>query len=129
MTNIIQMVIVLALLMAIVVPFGMYMAAVYMGRRTWLDPVLNPVDNVIYRVSGVNREGMRWPAYVKAMLLTNLVMFFIIFIVLELQPLLPLNPDGEGPINPFLAFNSAASFITNTDWQNYGGESTKGAGG
>src|SRR5215813_9661641 len=122
--DLLQMVVVLGLLLAIVVPLGSYMAAVFMGRRTWLDPVLDPVDNAIYRLAGVNRAGMRWQGYVVAMLLTNLVMFLILFVVLETQQFLPLNPDGIGPVNPFLAFNTAASFITNTNWQNYGGENT-----
>src|SRR5579883_652616 len=125
--DIFQMLIVLALIMAIVVPLGRYMAAVFMGQRTWLDPILNPVDNFVYRVSGINKEGMRWPAYVKAVLLTNLAMFCLQFSILEVQHLAvfgSLNPDGLGMLNPFLAFNTAASFITNTNWQNYGGEST-----
>src|ERR1700730_12155163 len=101
------------------------MAAVFTNGKTWLDPVLNPLDNLIYRLSGVDpRQQQRWPAYVKAMLITNAVMLVMLFVILELQPLLPLNPDGMGPVDPWLAFNSAISFITNTNWQNYGGEST-----
>ena len=116
--------IVLVLLFLLVMPMGRYMAAVFTNGRTWLDPVLDPVDNLIYRLAGVNRQGMRWPAYCVAMLVTNLVMFLILFLVLETQQVLPLNLDGQGPVNPFLAFNTAASFITNTNWQNYGGENT-----
>src|SRR5579862_9310038 len=123
-SDILQIVLVLAIALAIVVPFGMYMAAVFMQRRTFLDPVLDPVDNAIYRLGGVSREGQTWWPYVKAMLLTNLVMFIIQFIILETQQFLPLNPDGQGSVNPFLAFNTAVSFITNTNWQNYGGENT-----
>lgn len=123
--DILQMMIVLAILVALAIPLGHYMANVFTLRRTWLDPVLNPVDNVIYRLSGVRKDQQqRWPAYVKAMLVTNLVMFLIIFAILELQTVLPLNPDGQGSVNPWLAFNTAASFITNTNWQAYGGEST-----
>jgi K+-transporting ATPase ATPase A chain len=122
--DILQMAVVLALLVLLAVPMGRYMAAVFTGGRTWLDPVFNPIDNAIYRLGGIRKEPQRWPAYVRAMLLTNLVMFIMIYSVLELQHLLPLNPDGMGFINPLLAFNTAASFITNTNWQNYGGEST-----
>jgi K+-transporting ATPase ATPase A chain len=123
--DIIQIVIVLAIIVALAIPLGRYMAAVFTNRRTVLDPVMDPVDNVIYRFSGENRTaGMRWQAYVVAMLLTNLVMFVMYFVILEVQQFLPLNPDGIGAVNPFLAFNTAASFITNTNWQNYGGENT-----
>src|SRR6516165_6905571 len=123
--DIIQIVIVLAIIVGLAIPLGRYMAAVFTNRRTVLDPVLDPVDNAIYRLSGVNRSaGMRWQAYVVAMLLTNLVMFVMYFVILETQQLLPLNPDGIGAVNPYLAFNTAASFITNTNWQNYGGENT-----
>jgi K+-transporting ATPase ATPase A chain len=123
--DILQMVIVLAILMLLVKPVGTYMAAVFSGKRTLLDRVLDPVDNAIYKVSGVNpHEQQRWPAYVKAMLITNFAMFAILLVILEVQQLLPLNPDGIGRVDPWLAFNTAVSFITNTNWQNYGGENT-----
>ncbi|MBV9119758.1 MAG: potassium-transporting ATPase subunit KdpA, partial [Chloroflexi bacterium] len=126
--DIIQMLVVMAIIMAIVVPLGRYMAAVFMGSRTWLNRVLDPIDRAVYRLSGVKpEEGMRWPAYVRAMLLTNLAMFCLQFIILEIQHLAAfgsLNPDGIGMMNPFLAFNTAASFITNTNWQNYAGENS-----
>ena len=122
--DILQMVIVLGLIVGLAVVFGRYMAAVFTNGRTWLDPVLDPVDNAIYRLSGVNRAPMRWPAYVQALLLTNLIMGIMLFAVFMLQQYLPLNPDGIGPMGVWLAFCQAASFITNTDWQNYGGENT-----
>jgi K+-transporting ATPase ATPase A chain len=123
--DILQMVILLVILFLLVRPTGRYMAAVYTNGRTRLDVVLDPVDNVIYRLSGVDpHEQQRWPAYVKAMLITNAVMFGLLFVILETQQFLPLNPDGQGPVNPWLAFNTAMSFVTNTNWQNYGGEST-----
>ncbi|MGH2518861.1 MAG: potassium-transporting ATPase subunit KdpA, partial [Chloroflexota bacterium] len=126
--DILQMVIVLALAFAIVFPLGRYIAAVFMLKPTLADPVLNPIDGVIYRACGIKPEQqMRWPAYVKAMLLTNLAMWLLIFATLEVQhlPLFgALNPDSQGSINPLLAFMQASSFITNTDWQNYAGEST-----
>ena len=76
--DILQVAIVLVLLLLLVKPVGMYMAAVFTGKRTWLDPVFDPVDNAIYEVSGVDpNEHQRWPAYVKAMLITNLAMLVL----------------------------------------------------
>ena len=123
--DILQMAIVLVLLLLLVRPVGTYMAAVFTGKRTWLDPVLNPVDNAIFKVSGIDpNQQQRWPAYVKAMLLTNLVMFVMLFVIYMLQAILPLNPDGQAAVPPWLAVNTAMSFITNTNWQNYSGENT-----
>jgi K+-transporting ATPase ATPase A chain len=110
-----QIAIVLGLTLLLVRPVGAYMEAVFTHRRTWIDRVMDPVDNALYRLSGVDpKVQQRWPAYVAAMLLTNAVMFVVLFVILETQQFLPLNPDGQGPVNPFLAFNTAASFITNT---------------
>jgi len=109
----------------LVFPVGRYMATVFMGRPSRTDRIFGPVDRAIYRLAGVDPSTeQRWPAYVAAMLVTNAVMMAMLFAVLELQPFLPLNPDGLGAVNPFLAFNTAASFITNTNWQNYAGENT-----
>src|SRR5713226_454364 len=123
--DILQMLIVLVILFLLVRPVGTYMAAVFTRKRTAVDRVLDPIDNGIYRLSGVDpNENQRWPAYVKAMLITNFAMWAILFIILEVQQVLPLNPHGQGPVNPWLAFNTSLSFITNTNWQNYGGENT-----
>ena len=123
--DILQMLIVLVILFLLVRPVGTYMAAVFTRKPTRLDRVFDPIDSGIYRLSGVNPdENQRWPAYVKAMLITNLAMWAILFVILEVQQLLPLNPDGQGPVNPWLAFSTSLSFITNTNWQNYGGENT-----
>src|SRR5216683_401825 len=123
--DVLQMLIVLAILLLLVRPVGTYMAAVFTRKPSAVDRVFDPIDNGIYRLSGVNpSENQRWPAYVKAMLITNFAMWAILFIILELQQVLPLNPDGQGPVNPWLAFNTSLSFITNTNWQNYGGENT-----
>ncbi|MBV9354301.1 MAG: potassium-transporting ATPase subunit KdpA, partial [Chloroflexi bacterium] len=119
------MAIVIALIVLLAIPVGRYMAAVLIRRKTFMDRVLDPVDTAIYRVSGVHQdEGMRWPAYVQAMLLTNPVMFTMLVVIYEAQQFLPLNPDGQAQVPPWLALNTAMSFITNTNWQNYGGEST-----
>ncbi|MGA9049089.1 MAG: potassium-transporting ATPase subunit KdpA [Dehalococcoidia bacterium] len=123
--DILQWVIFWGVLLALVFPVGSYMAKVFTGSRTWLDPVMDPVDNFIYKLSGIDaKKQQRWPAYVTAMLIVNAVMFILIFLVLELQTVLPLNPDHLGFVDPWLAFNTASSFITNTNWQSYGGEST-----
>src|SRR5215469_10943977 len=105
--DILQMAIVIVILLLLVKPVGTYMAAVFMGKRTWLDPVLNPVDNAIYKVSGVDpNKGQRWPAYVKSVLLVNLTMFVMLFLIYELQTILPLNPDGMSQVDPWLALNT-----------------------
>ena len=106
--DILQMLIVLVILFLLVRPVGAYMAAVFMRKPSAVDRVFDPIDNGIYRLSGVNpNENQRWPAYVKAMLITNFAMWAIMFIILEVQQLLPLNPDGQGPVNPWLAFNTS----------------------
>jgi K+-transporting ATPase ATPase A chain len=120
-----QIAIVLAITLLLVRPVGSYIAAVFTGKHTFLDRVLDPVDRAIYRLSGIDPTAQQtWWPYAKAMLITNLVMGLILFVILETQQFLPLNPDGMGQIDPFLAFNTAASFVTNTNWQAYAGEST-----
>src|ERR1700716_3228757 len=106
--DILQMVIVLAILFLLVKPLGSYMAAVFMGKKSAVDRVFDPVDNAIYRLSGINPlQQQRWPAYVKAMLITNAVMFAMFFVIYELQAALPLNPDSIPPVAPWLALNTA----------------------
>src|SRR5215472_271439 len=123
--DILQILIVLVILFLLVRPVGSYMATVFMRKKSRVDRIFDPIDNAIYRVSGVDpNEQQRWPAYVKAMLITNLVMFVMFFVIYELQAVLPLNPDAQAPVPPWLALNTAMSFITNTNWQNYGGENT-----
>jgi potassium-transporting ATPase potassium-binding subunit len=120
-----QIAVVLAIILLLVRPLGSYLAAVFTGKRTILDRALDPVDRAIFRLSGIDPTVQQtWWPYTRAMLVTNAVMFVILFAILETQHLLPLNPDGMGPIDPLLALNTAASFITNTNWQAYGGEST-----
>jgi K+-transporting ATPase ATPase A chain len=124
-TDWIQIAIVIAIILLLVRPMGAYMYAVFTGKRTFLDRVLDPVDRLLFRIGGVDPTVQQtWWPYAKAMLIVNAVMFVMLFIVLEVQHLLPLNPDGMGPVDPFLAYNTAASFITNTNWQSYGGEYT-----
>ena len=108
------------------IPVGRYLARVVTDRKTVLDRVCDPIDNFIYLLIGkqVCAEPMNWKAYTVHMLATNLVMAVLIYLVLVLQNHLPLNPLHFAGVEPLLAFNTAISFITNTDWQAYGGETT-----
>src|SRR5947199_6532609 len=107
-------------------PMGLYLLQVLDANgRTWLDPVVRPLERVTYRLIGVDSsKEHNWKQYTLAMLLFSLVGCVFTYAVLRLQNILPLNPQGLGPVSPHLAFNTAASFTTNTNWQNYGGEST-----
>ena len=121
----IQIAIYFAVLTALVVPLGRYMARVFEGERTFLSPVLRPVEALLYRVSGVDEtREQHWITYTVAMLLFNAAGFALLYALLRLQHLLPLNPADMSAVPADLAFNTAVSFTTNTNWQNYGGEST-----
>ncbi len=110
---------------AISVPLGLYMARVFSGQRTFLDPVLRPVERAIYRVCGVHPGTEQdWVEYTVAMLLFSAVGMLVLYGMERLQYYLPLNPQKLGAVAPDLAFNTAASFTTNTNWQAYAGEST-----
>src|ERR1044072_2219513 len=117
------------LFFAILVPLppllGGYMTRVFNGERTFLTPVLRPVERALYRISGVDEtREQHWAAYTIAMLLFHVAGFVFLYALLRLQGLLPFNPAGQSAAAPDLAFNTAVSFVTNTNWQNYGGEST-----
>jgi K+-transporting ATPase ATPase A chain len=121
----IQIALYFAVLTALVVPLGRFMANVFQGERTFLTPVLRPVEVLFYRLSGVDEtREQHWLSYTAAMLLFNLCGFLLLYALLRLQAVLPLNPQGMAPVAADLAFNTAVSFTTNTNWQNYGGEST-----
>ena len=110
-------------LLALIKPFGTYMAKVFQGERTFLSPVLGPCENLLYRICGVDKnDEMGWMRYAIAMLLFNLVFFVTLFAMLLLQGILPLNPQKLPAFSWPLALNTAISFTTNTNWQNYGGE-------
>jgi len=115
-------------LAAITKPLGLYLVQVLdVNGRTWLDPVLKPLERLTYRLIGVDSSRQHdWKRYTFAMLLFSLVSCLFTYAILRLQQLLPLNPQGLGPMSPHLAFNTAISFATNTNWQSYGGESTLG---
>jgi K+-transporting ATPase ATPase A chain len=107
------------------VPLGLYMARVFSEERTFLDPVLRPVERAIYRLCGVNPAAeMTWAEYALAIMLFSAVGMLVLYGLERLQQFLPFNPQGMGPVAPDLAFNTAASFTTNTNWQAYAGEST-----
>ena len=107
-------------------PLGLYLVRVLDARgRTWLDPVMKPFERLTYRLLGVNPEVEQdWRQYAFALLLFSLVSCLFTYAILRLQHLLPLNPQGYGPLSPDLAFNTSVSFTTNTNWQSYTGEST-----
>jgi potassium-transporting ATPase potassium-binding subunit len=114
-----------ALLLLLAKPLGAFVARVYSGEKTFLDRIVGPVERLTYRLSGVAHEAeMTWKAYTGAFLTFNLLGFVAVFAILRLQAFLPWNPRGLGGLSPDLAFNTAASFATNTNWQSYSGETT-----
>ncbi len=120
-----EILIVLAAVVAAAVPLGTYMTAVLTGQRTFLSPVLVPVERVFYAVAGVDpKREQSWRVYTMAVLAFSAVGFFALYGIERLQNFLPLNPQGFDPVAPDLAFNTAISFVTNTNWQNYSGETT-----
>ena len=113
------------ILLASVRPVGIYLARVLEGQRTWLDPVLRPIERLIYRLSGVHSgQEMNWHEYAFAMLGFSAVSMLLTYGIERLQAILPLNPQGLAAVGPDLAWNTAASFTTNTNWQSYTPETT-----
>jgi K+-transporting ATPase ATPase A chain len=120
-----QIIVYFGILLLLVKPLGAYMAHVFKGERTFLTPVLAPVERFIYRISGVDAdEEMTWKEYAVGLLLFSLAGILLLFLIQRVQGLLPLNPTKMGVVGSATAFNTAVSFVTNTNWQNYGGEST-----
>ncbi|MDY0881582.1 potassium-transporting ATPase subunit KdpA [Dongia soli] len=123
--GLLQIAVFCVLIVALVKPLGGYMTKVFDGQRTFLSPVLVPLEKLIYRICGVReKEDQHWLVYGVAMMLFNLACFASLYAILRLQAYLPWNPRGFAGMAPDLAFNTAISFTTNTNWQNYGGEST-----
>lgn len=120
--GIIQIIITLALLAALVIPTGRYVFNVITGGKSFIDPVFDRVDSLIYRMTGVKRFEMNWKQYAVSLLVTNLVMVLLVYLVFRFQGHLGLNPNKNGSMEPSLAFNTAISFITNTNLQHYSGE-------
>lgn len=121
----IQIAVFCGIIILLVKPLGGYMTRVYNGDRTWLSPVVGPIERLLYRVSGTKEtEEQHWTTYAVAMILFNLAGFVVLYFLQRFQATLPFNPADMAEVGPELAFNTAASFVTNTNWQNYGGEST-----
>ena len=113
------------IIVAITPVLGAYMTRVFNGERTWLSPILRPVEIAIYKISGVDeRQEQHAVTYTVGMLLFHVGGFLILYILMRVQAALPFNPAGQTAVAPDLSFNTAVSFITNTNWQNYGGEGT-----
>jgi len=121
----IQILLYCAIIVAIIPVLGGYMTRVFNGGRTFLSPVLRPVEAAIYWAGGVDeKREQHWLMYVVGMLLFHVGGFLILYIMMRVQALLPFNPADQSAVAPDLSFNTAVSFITNTNWQNYGGEGT-----
>lgn len=120
-----QIALVFALALLAARPLGIYLAKVLSGERTFLSPVLEPIENGLYQIAGVApQKEQSWFAYTIAMLVFSLAGFLLLYAIQRLQGFLPLNPQGFGAVAPDLAFNTSVSFVTNTNWQSYGGETT-----
>jgi potassium-transporting ATPase potassium-binding subunit len=121
----IQILIFCGIVILLVKPLGAYMTRVFNGERTLLSPLFVPIERGLYRLAGTHeKEEQHWTSYVFALLLFNLAGFFVLYLLQRFQGSLPFNPAGMTAVGPELSFNTAASFMTNTNWQNYGGEST-----
>src|SRR2546430_1386796 len=106
-------------------PIGVFMSRVFNREKTFLDPILRPVEKLVYRLSGIDeKREMRWTEYAIAMLLFNGVSMALLYLMERTQKWLPFNPQRFPNVQPGLAFGTAASFTTNTNWQAYSGEST-----
>ncbi|MDQ1197536.1 potassium-transporting ATPase subunit KdpA [Agrobacterium sp. SORGH_AS 787] len=109
----------------VIKPLGLYMAHVFNGERTWLTPILAPIERGLYAAAGIDlKKEQSWLGYTLSMLAFSIASFLALYGILRLQAFLPFNPQGFGNVEPGLAFNTAVSFVTNTNWQNYAGEAT-----
>ena len=120
-----QIALVLLAVLAVSLPLSSYMAQIFAGERTFLSPVLAPVERGLYRLAGVeSTQEQNWLNYTLALLAFSLAGFVSLYAIQRLQGYLPLNPQHFDGVAPDLAFNTAVSFVTNTNWQNYSGETT-----
>jgi len=123
--GLLQIALYFTVLFACVIPLGVYMARVYEGKAVWLERPLGWLESLFYKLCGIDRnQEMNWKQYTAATLMFSLGGFVLLYCILRWQSLFGLNPTGMSDITPDLAFNTAVSFITNTNWQSYGGEST-----
>nr|WP_312967875.1 potassium-transporting ATPase subunit KdpA [Brucella intermedia] len=121
----IQILVFCGIIILLVKPLGGYMTRVFNGERTFLSPILVPAERALYRLAGTSeREEQHWTTYTVSLLLFNLAGFLLLYMLQRVQGSLPFNPMGMSNVPADLAFNTTASFVTNTNWQNYGGEST-----
>ncbi len=121
----IQILLFLVLIFAVTKPLGVFMTRVFNRERTFLDPLARPVERLLYRVTGVDENhDMRWTEYAVSMLMFSGVSMLLLYLIERVQQWLPLNPQKFGAVAQDLAFNTASSFTTNTNWQNYAGEAT-----
>ena len=120
-----QLIFYIVVLLAVAKPLGSFMARVYQGQHTFLDPMLGPVERLLYRLIGVKpEEEMNWKVYAVAVMLFNGLGLIAVYGLQRLQAFLPLNPQAFGAVSPDSSWNTAVSFATNTNWQGYGGETT-----
>ncbi|CDZ31622.1 Potassium-transporting ATPase A chain [Neorhizobium galegae bv. officinalis] len=113
------------IIIALVKPLGGYMTRIFSGERTFLSPVLVPIERGLYAMAGTSeREEQHWTSYAVSLLMFNLLGVVVLYATMRLQAGMPYNPAGMGAVPPELSFNTAVSFVSNTNWQNYGGEST-----
>jgi len=125
LTGWIQILVYCGIVVLLVKPLGGYMYRVFNGDRTLLSPIFGPVERGLYRISGTSeREEQHWTTYSAGIIFFSLASFLVLYFLQRLQGVLPYNPAGMTAVEPNLAFNTAVSFVTNTNWQNYGGEST-----
>ena len=123
--GVLQLVLYVVVLVLLVKPLGAFMADVYEGRRTFLSPILGPVERVIYRLASVDEQKeCDWRRYTLQVLMVNLIGFLVVYLLQRLQGVLPLNPQGFAAVSADSSFNTAVSFATNTNWQGYVGETT-----
>src|SRR5262245_41659182 len=117
-----QIVVFCVVVVALAKPLGGYMTRVFNGERTLLSPLLRPVERALYMAGGVDETREQgWLTYAIAMLLFHVGGFLVLYALMRLQAALPFNPAGQGAVAPDLSFNTSVSFVTNTNWQNYGG--------
>src|ERR1700731_3237564 len=113
----------LLLILAVTKPMGVFIARVFNREKTFMDPLLRPLERLLYRVTGVDENHeMRWTEYAVSLLLFSAVSMLVLYVIERAQTFLPFNPQKLSGVAPALAFNTAASFTTNTNWQNYSGE-------
>src|SRR5438270_4827911 len=127
LNSVLQVLIFLVIVLLLTKPVGLYLYKIFNGERTWLSPVFVPVERFFYRLSGINpEEEQKWTGYMISVLIFSVVGMLLLYLLERTQQLHGslFNPAGLGPVEERLAFNTASSFTTNTNWQNYTGEQT-----